>query len=79
MALRALEVLWEMCNVCSDFVRRRVVKGVWPGIAQSLTELSVGSEGAEGLYHQTVRCKLQKKLLETVAVLPEKLQVLYFL
>ena len=76
MALRAVEVLGDMCEVCGDFVRRRVVKGVWPVIAQSLTSLATGSEGADSLYQRTVTCKLQLKLLEAVGILPGKLQVL---
>ena len=75
VALRAVEVLWDMCEVCGDFVRKRIVKGVWPVIAQSLTNLAAGSKGSDRLYQYTVTCRLQQMMLETVRVLPGKLQV----
>ena len=64
-----------MCEVCGDFVRRRVVKGVWPVIAHSLTNLSSGGKHSVPTYRYTVTYKLQQKLLESVGVLPVKLQV----
>lgn len=76
VALRALEVLWDMCDVCGDFVRRRVIKGVWPVIARALTNLATGSRSSGPMYRHTVTCKLQHKLLETVGVLPVRLQVM---
>jgi hypothetical protein len=75
VALKALELLWDMCEVCGDFIRRRAVKGVWPVIAQSLTGLAEGSRGSAAVYQHSVACKLQMKMLETVAVLSVKLQV----
>lgn len=66
-----------MCEVCGDFVRRRVVKGVWPVIAQSLTNLASGSKNSGPTYRYTVTYKLQRRLLETVGVLPVKLQVIF--
>ena len=64
-----------MCEVCGDFVRRRVVRGVWPSVAHSLESLAPGGLQAGLLYHHTATCKLQLKLLETVGILPELLQV----
>lgn len=76
VALRALEVLWDMTEVCGDFVRRRVVKGVWPVIAKSLTSLVAGSRNSDQrVYQFTAVFKLQRKMLHTIGVLPVKLQV----
>ena len=75
VALRALEVLWELSDVCGDFVRRRVVKGVWPVIAQSLERLAGVSRGSEETYQFSMNCKLQRKMLETVGILSVRLQV----
>ena len=75
VALRALQLLWDLCEVCGDFVRRRVVEGVWPVITQSLTRLAEGSRGSGAVYQFSVSCKLQQKMLKTVAVLGVQLQV----
>ena len=75
VALRALELLWDLCEVCGDFVRKRVVKGVWPVIVQSLTRLAEGSRRCQDVYKFSVACKLQQKMLQTVSVLSTRLQV----
>ena len=75
MALRSLEVLCDLSRVCADFVRRRVIKEVWPVVAQLLTRLAGGSRDCDSAYRFSTACRLQGKLLETAGILGANLQV----
>lgn len=61
-----------MSDVCTDFLRRRVVKEVWPKLVRLLQQLLPGSVSGVPLYHQTLECKLLRTILSVVANLAVK-------
>ncbi|KAL5484668.1 hypothetical protein EMCRGX_G021207 [Ephydatia muelleri] len=72
---RALDVLLVMTRVCGDFLRRRVVQGVWPSLVRQLETLAKTSAQSDKLNRQTSAYKLQRKLLQNVGVLCEQLNI----
>ena len=50
VALRAWQVLVVMSDVCRDFLRKRVVKGVWPTLVNTLQSLAPHSKGSDAMY-----------------------------
>ncbi|XP_065910601.1 TELO2-interacting protein 1 homolog isoform X1 [Dysidea avara] len=75
VVLKAIEVLVAMADVCRDFLRRRVSKEVWPLLMSKLEQLAVTSRTAGESYRHTASCKLQKTILNNLAMLAEKLEI----
>lgn len=75
VAVRAWGVLLVMVEVCREFLRRRVVKEVWPRLIGRLESLATKSANSDKLYRQTANFKLQRKLLECVGTLCEHLDI----
>ena len=66
IAARAVEVLHVLCQVCRDFLRKRVSKEIWPTLTSRLKALASESSKADRLYFQSQRYKLQRAILSHV-------------
>ncbi|XP_078616742.1 TELO2-interacting protein 1 homolog [Branchiostoma floridae x Branchiostoma japonicum] len=62
--LKAFETLCMMGKVCGDFIRKRVVKEVWPKVTTFLTNQAKISMKAGPAYTHTVAHRLQSAILE---------------
>lgn len=47
---RAWQVIQCMCEVCGDFVRKRVLEKVWPLLISTLEQLAPTSANSDSLY-----------------------------
>ncbi|CAH1239329.1 TTI1 [Branchiostoma lanceolatum] len=73
--LKAFETLCMMGKVCGDFIRKRVVKEVWPKVTTFLTNQAKISIKAGPAYTHTVAHRLQSAILQGLGPLCAQLGV----
>lgn len=72
---KAIEVIKTMAIVCQDFLRRRVVKEVWPKLIQSLEQLLPGSRNPSAIYQYSFEYKLLIMIIRVISQLCVQLGV----
>lgn len=75
VAAKAVEVLHVLCQVCRDFLRKRVSKEIWPALTSRLKALASESSNVGKLYFQTQRYKLQRAILSHVGYFSRELEL----
>ena len=75
VAAKAVEVLHVLCQVCRDFLRKRVSKEIWPTLTSRLKALASESSNAGKLYFQSQRYKLQRAILSHVGYFSRELEL----
>ncbi|XP_070560811.1 TELO2-interacting protein 1 homolog isoform X2 [Ptychodera flava] len=75
VTIKAFETLCVMGVVCGDFIRRRVVKDVWPNVIKFLDKQAVVSSRSGPAYKHTISYKQQLAVLNGIGQLSVKLDI----
>ncbi|KAG2461896.1 TTI1 protein, partial [Polypterus senegalus] len=75
VVLRAFKVLCTLCEICKDFLKRRVSKEVLPKMTGSLMKQAAVSAKAGPIYTHTLAYKLQLSVLQGLGALACRLDL----